>query len=180
MDKPKTRKEKIKSGLRRAMWLFMALLFVVTGLGVGIYAFWQGTHQPKDNSSQSQDTSKLKGKPLAGFTPIAHVDGLQKIDQKAGTGAIAKASSTVTVIYTGAVAATGIVFESSADTGQPATFKLNQVIKGWQDGLPGMTVGGQRRLLIPAADAYGANPPAGSGIPPNADLVFDITLLNVQ
>jgi FKBP-type peptidyl-prolyl cis-trans isomerase len=56
---------------------------------------------------------------------------------------------------------------------------LNQVIPGWTEGIPGMKVGGKRRLLIPAAQAYGANPPSGSNIPANADLVFDITLYKI-
>ena len=117
---------------------------------------------------------------MENFEPVAQVDALQKTDQKTGEGNEVKPDSTVTVVYTGAVAATGIVFESSLDSGQPATFKLDQVIKGWSEGLLGMKAGGQRRLLIPAAMAYGANPPAGSSIPPNADLVFDVTLLTVK
>jgi FKBP-type peptidyl-prolyl cis-trans isomerase len=169
--------------LRRAGWLFLALLFVGTGLGVGVYAFWQSTHQ---NSSQTSppppptDKNQLQGKKLDNFTPIVHIDKLQAIDTKVGTGPEAKADSKVTVHYTGAVAATGIIFQSSLDTGKPVTFPLNQVIKGWQEGIPGMKAGGQRRLLIPAAEAYGANPPPGSNIPPNADLVFDVVLLGVQ
>lgn len=113
------------------------------------------------------------------FTPVSHVDKLQTTDTKPGTGQEAKAGDTVTVLYTGAVAATGIVFQSTQDTGQPVSFSLDQVITGWKDGIPGMKVGGERRLLIPAAEAYGANPPAGSSIPPNADLVFDVTLLKI-
>jgi FKBP-type peptidyl-prolyl cis-trans isomerase len=77
------------------------------------------------------------------------------------------------------VAATGIVFQSSLDGGQPIPFGLDQVIAGWTQGVPGMKVGGKRRLLIPAALAYGANPPQGSGIPANADLVFDIELVKI-
>lgn len=124
--------------------------------------------------------NKLAGTKLADFTPVAHIDSLQKIDTKVGTGAVAQANSTVVAHYTGAVAATGIIFQSSYDTGQPATFPLSNVIKGWQEGVPGMKAGGTRRLLIPASLAYGANPPPGSGIPANADLVFDITLISVQ
>ena len=78
--------------------------------------------------------------------------------------------------WTGAVAATGAIFQSSLDTGEPVSFGLDQVITGWRDGLVGMKVGGTRRLLIPADQAYGANPPSGSGIPANAALVFDVTL----
>lgn len=162
----------------------LAVLFLSTGLGIGIYAFWQATHQPKtDTSSQTQqlDPNALQGKPLANFTPVAKIDSLQKIDTKIGSGAEAKADSTVTVHYTGAVAATGTVFQSSLDGGQPVTFSLSAgLIQGWKEGVPGMKAGSERRLLIPAALGYGINPPAGSGIPPNADLVFDITLLSIQ
>lgn len=170
------------SFLRRAGWILLAVLFLGTGLGVGVIAFWQATHQEKDtvNTSNTPLTQKLKGTQLSGFTPVAKVDSLQKDDIQPGSGAEAKTSSTVTVQYTGAVAATGIIFESSLETGQPVTFGLDQVIKGWTEGVPGMKVNGQRRLLIPASLAYGANPPPGSGIPVNADLVFDIILLDVK
>lgn len=175
----------MKSFLKRAGWMFLVLLFVGTGLGVGVVAFWQATHQDKDNSPVVNTTNtppenKLKGTPLTGFSPVAKVDSLQKIDTQPGDGDEAKANSTVTVQYTGALAASGIIFESSIDSGQPVTFRLSQVIKGWQEGLPGMKVNGQRRLLIPAELAYGTNPPAGSGIAANADMVFDIILLDVK
>ena len=113
---------------------------------------------------------------MENFTPVSSIPTLKTEDLKEGTGDVVKAGDTVTVDYTGAVAATGTIFQSSLDTGQPVSFGLNQVIKGWTDGIPGMKVGGTRRLLIPAAQAYGTNPPAGSGIPANADLVFDVTL----
>ena len=175
----------MKSFLKRAGWMFLVLLFVGTGLGVGVIAFWQATHQEKDNSPVVNTTNtppenKLKGTQLTGFSPVAKVDSLQKIDTQPGDGDEAKANSTVTVQYTGALAATGVIFESSIDSGQPVTFGLNQVIKGWQEGLPGMKVNGQRRLLIPAGLAYGANPPPSSDIPANADMVFDIILLDVK
>lgn len=127
------------------------------------------------NNNQSKE-NKLQGTKLANYTPTDDVKSLQKIDIKEGTGAEVKPGDTVTVDYTGAVAATGVIFQSSLDTGQPISFSLNGVIKGWTDGVPGMKVGGERRLIIPADQAYGANPPAGSGIPANAPLVFDITL----
>jgi FKBP-type peptidyl-prolyl cis-trans isomerase len=170
--------EKIKNILRRAAWFSIALLFLISGVGIGVYYFWLATRQSDQNQSESQNL--LTGKPLANFTPVDKVNSLQKIDQKIGTGSEVKADSTVTVVYTGAVASNGIVFESTADTGRPATFKLDQVIKGWQEGLLGMRVGGERRLLIPSDLAYGPNPPPGSKIPPNADLVFDITVLLVK
>ena len=122
----------------------------------------------------------MEGTQLANFTPVGNVSTLQTTDLTVGSGAAAAASDTVTVNYTGAVAATGIIFQSSLDSGRPVSFPLNQVIKGWTDGIPGMKVGGKRRLLIPAAEAYGANPPPGSNIPANADLVFDVDLLKID
>ncbi len=114
------------------------------------------------------------------FTPIANVPELTKIDTKPGDGPEVQPGATITAHYTGAVAATGQVFQSSKDFGRPISFGLNQVIKGWTDGVPGMKVGGIRRLLIPADQAYGATPPSGSGIPANADLVFDIELVGID
>ena len=128
---------------------------------------------PKVNPNQ------LQGTKLANFTPTASITKLQAVDTTPGTGAAVKASDTVTVDYTGAVAATGVIFQSSKDSGQPVSFPLSGVIAGWQQGIPGMKVGGTRRLLIPASLAYGANPPSGSGIPANADLVFDVTLYKI-
>jgi FKBP-type peptidyl-prolyl cis-trans isomerase len=104
---------------------------------------------------------------------------LQSTDLTVGDGQEVQPGDTVTVDYTGAIAATGQIFQSSKDFGRTVSFPLNQVIKGWTDGIPGMKVGGTRRLLIPAAQAYGANPPGGSNIPANADLVFDVTLHSI-
>ncbi|MEJ0073582.1 MAG: FKBP-type peptidyl-prolyl cis-trans isomerase [Candidatus Saccharibacteria bacterium] len=114
------------------------------------------------------------------FTPIDSVPELVKEDRVLGTGAEVAPGDTVTCHYTGAVAKTGEVFQTSHDFGKPISFPLNGVIAGWTEGVPGMKVGGTRRLLIPAAKAYGANPPGGSGIPANADLVFDIELVAIE
>jgi FKBP-type peptidyl-prolyl cis-trans isomerase len=118
---------------------------------------------------------------LSNFTPVTKVSKLEKIDTVVGKGEEVKAGATVSVQYTGAVAATGVIFQSSKDFGtDPVTFPLGNVIKGWTDGIPGMKVGGTRRLIIPAEMAYGANPPGGSGIPANADLVFDVELVAIS
>jgi FKBP-type peptidyl-prolyl cis-trans isomerase len=176
----------------RVIAIIIAGLFFVFSFGFSFVVIWQLVNDNKDSkpadskTSISGDDQKIKqeegkkdmleGKNLADFSPIAKIDALDKIDTIEGTGDEAKAGDTVTVDYTGAVAATGIVFQSSLDSGQKATFPLGNVIKGWQDGIPGMKVGGTRRLLIPADQAYGASPPQGSNIPANADLVFDVTL----
>jgi len=117
---------------------------------------------------------------LPNFIPVDAVPELIITDLAVGDGDEAKATDTVTVHYTGAIAASGHIFQSSKDFGKPISFGLDQVIKGWTEGVPGMKVGGKRRLLIPAAMAYGSTPPYGSGIPANADLVFDIELLAVN
>ncbi|PID32402.1 peptidylprolyl isomerase [Candidatus Saccharibacteria bacterium] len=122
----------------------------------------------------------LEGTQLAGFTPTDDINELTCIDIKVGDGAEAPANATVVAHYTGAVASTGKIFQSSHDRGEPIPFSLNRVIKGWTEGVPGMKVGGVRRLLIPADMAYGSTPPSGSGIPADAALVFDIELTEVQ
>lgn len=136
------------------------------------------TLQDKSEPKKSMEPNK---KVLQNFTPVSSVATLGKIDLVVGTGAEVHAGATVSVHYTGAVAATGAVFQSSKDFGpNPVTFPLSGVIKGWTDGIPGMKVGGTRRLVIPAAMAYGATPPPGSGIPANADLVFDVELIAIK
>jgi len=117
---------------------------------------------------------------LQDFTPVDHIPELKIDDRVPGTGDEVKPGATVTCHYTGAVAETGAVFQTSHDFGKPISFPLSGVIKGWTEGVPGMKVGGTRRLLIPAAMAYGSNPPYGSGIPADADLVFDIELVSID
>lgn len=103
------------------------------------------------------------------------VKELEIIDVEVGTGEEVKPGATITAHYTGALVKNGIIFQSSFDFGDAITFGLDQVIKGWTHGVPGMKVGGTRRLVIPAEMAYGADSPA-KNIPANSDLVFDIDL----
>lgn len=169
------------SAPQRIIAFTMAAVFIISACAFSAFVVYDMYQSRKQNTAQrAADANALKGKKLEGFTPVETVTELQKIDTKPGTGAEAKADSTVTVDYTGAVAATGVIFESSKDSGQPATFPLNQVIEGWKQGIPGMKEGGVRRLVIPADLAYGASPPPGSGIPANAALVFDVTMIKVS
>ncbi len=99
-----------------------------------------------------------------------------------GTGETVPEGATITAHYTGAYAVNGEIFESSKDSGQPATFPLSNVIQGWQQGVPGMKVGGKRRLIIPGPLAYGAAPEGytpGSTDRPLGTLVFDIELVSI-
>jgi FKBP-type peptidyl-prolyl cis-trans isomerase len=112
---------------------------------------------------------------------------LQKIDVKQGTGAEAVTGKVVVVHYTGWLYDTakpgnkGNKFDSSRDSGKPFDFPLGggRVIKGWDQGVAGMKVGGQRTLVIPADLAYGARGFPGA-IPPNSVLIFDVELLEVK
>jgi FKBP-type peptidyl-prolyl cis-trans isomerase len=122
---------------------------------------------------------QLEGTKLSEFQPTgAAVADLQIIDLLLGSGDEVKPGATITAHYTGALAADGTIFQSSKDTGSPATFGLDQVIAGWTKGVQGMKVGGRRRLVIPAARAYGTSSPAPN-IPANSDLVFDIELIAI-
>ena len=101
--------------------------------------------------------------------------GLEIWDVKEGTGDATAAGATVTIHYTGWTL-DGKIFDSSVQRGTPATFPLPKLIKGWQEGIPGMKAGGVRRLKIPGPLAYGERGGAGGKIPPNATLVFEIEL----
>ena len=116
------------------------------------------------------------------FTTTA--SGLQFEDTVVGTGAEAKPGRNVTVHYTGWLyenGEQGAKFDSSKDRGEPFIFPLGagMVIKGWDEGVQGMKVGGQRTLIIPAGLGYGARG-AGGVIPPNATLKFDVELLGLK
>ena len=102
------------------------------------------------------------------------------VDDVVGTGEAVKPGDTVTVHYVGAAATTGEVFDSSWARGEPISFGLDQVIAGWGTGLVGMKEGGRRTLVIPGDQAYGANPPPGSGIAPNETLVFTVDLISID
>lgn len=107
-------------------------------------------------------------------------DGLQYTDDQIGDGAEATAGKTAVVHYTGWLL-DGTKFDSSVDRNQPFSFALGagQVIKGWDEGVVGMKVGGKRTLVIPPQLGYGARG-AGNVIPPNATLKFEVQLLDVR
>jgi peptidylprolyl isomerase len=169
-----------QSKRRRRRQVFAGIaVFVVIVLVFGVFVLGGTTHNdrvditsPATNAPTNVPTSaapaSAKGKPCVarkGELPQGAPDvdvatgapptELVIKDLKEGTGAVVKAGDTVTAHYIGVACSTGKIFDSSWAQGQPATFPLGQVIKGWQDGLPGMKVGGRRLLGIPSELAYG-------------------------
>ena len=137
-------------------------------------------------SSMLSKKSEPSATSVTAATPSS-IQGLQMTDKQVGTGAEAVPGKTVVVHYTGWLFDTnapenkGTKFDSSRDRGDPFDFPLGagHVIKGWDQGVAGMKVGGQRTLVIPPELGYGARG-AGGVIPPNATLVFDVELLDVK
>ncbi len=122
---------------------------------------------------------KYEGTKLPNFESRTDaVAELEISDVEVGTGEEVRAGATITAHYTGALVKNGIIFQSSFDFGKAITFGLDQVIAGWTQGVPGMKIGGTRRLVIPAAMAYGDRSPAPN-IPAGSDLVFDIDLVAI-
>jgi FKBP-type peptidyl-prolyl cis-trans isomerase FkpA len=140
--------------------------FIIVTLVVLATTGWGGTMAASEPGAIGQE--------------VTTSSGLSYVDQVIGTGELAVAGKTTTVHYTGWLT-TGQKFDSSVDRGQPFSFPLGagRVIKGWDEGVQGMKVGGKRKLTIPSALGYGARG-AGGVIPPHATLVFDVELLGVQ
>ena len=121
-------------------------------------------------------------------TPGPAAEQLTIIDNKIGTGKEASTGATVYMHYSGwlyrplAKNMHGKLFDSSIPRGEPLDFVLGagRVIKGWDQGIQGMKVGGKRTLIIPSELAYGSRPAAGSNIPPNSALIFDVELMDVK
>jgi FKBP-type peptidyl-prolyl cis-trans isomerase len=126
---------------------------------------------PQGSGPQQVDPSKI----------ITTPSGLQYADIQVGTGAEATAGKQVSVHYTGWLQ-NGTEFDSSRGRGEPIQLTLGsgQVIPGWEEGLTGMKVGGQRQLIIPPNLAYGDQGAGGGVIPPNATLIFDVELVDAQ
>ncbi len=143
-------------------WIILGCLLIATGL-VGV----------------AKADDQAAGKKQAGQT-VTTDSGLQYIDLVEGKGRQAELGDQATVHYTGWLA-NGTKFDSSLDRGQPFSFRVGagQVIKGWDEGVGTMKVGGKRKLIIPPDLAYG---PRGVGtvIPPNATLTFDVELLGLR
>lgn len=129
----------------------------------------------KAEKKQEKVEAKVESK------PTLRADGLMIEDLKIGSGAEAKLGSKITVHYTGTLRSNGKKFDSSVG-GEPITFDLVEggLIKGWTEGIPGMKVGGKRKLIIPSALGYGARGTPDGAIPPYSDLVFEVELIKAK
>lgn len=150
----------------------MRATLIAVILALAVFTLAQTSTTTKATSTAGPSKTTGAGKALPG--------GLQYWDIKLGTGREAKTGDTVKMEYSGWLT-NGKKFDSNVGTGQPFTVKLGagQVIKGWDQGIPGMKVGGKRQLRIPPDLAYGAGGYPGA-IPPNSTLIFDVTLLGVE
>lgn len=147
-----------KSANRTNMILWLLIIAIVAGFGI-YWVWFRGT---------------------GGGSEIITASGLKYVDHVVGSGATPTPGKQVTVHYTGTLE-NGKKFDSSVDRGQPFTFQIGTggVIKGWDEGVMTMKVGGKRKLIIPSNLGYGHRG-SGADIPPNATLIFEVELLDVK
>ena len=151
----------------------VALILILCAVLGGLSGCGGASKPGTSGASSTSSPMKVNG------APTTTASGLQYWDIVVGTGTTAAPGNTVKVHYSGFLTS-GEKFDSSRDRGEPFSFPLGagQVIKGWDEGVAGMKVGGQRQLRIPPQLGYGAAG-AGGAIPPNATLIFDVELLDV-
>ena len=179
---------------QRVVAFLLALMFLLTTLAATGYVIYQlntesgivtestdVAEQPETPSDAcgSSELAAVAPRPIPSTTtatlPVAE---LQTVDVTIGDGEEVLPGACVGALYYGTLASTGEKFDGNYETGQPIEFSLTGVIPGWTQGIPGMKVGGVRRLVIPAELAYGEQ---GSGsIPANSDLVFEVQILSTR
>ncbi len=182
-------------GQRVAAFL-LALMFLLTTIGAAGYVIYQLRTESAgivNDTTASTDMAQVDDANTCGGTAMSPVEPraiptvttaqtpvaeLEKVDIEVGTGEEVQPGDCVGALYYGTLATTGEKFDGNYETGQPIEFSLNGVIAGWTQGIPGMKVGGVRRLVIPAEMAYGAQ--ATGSIPANSDLVFEVYIVSTR
>jgi FKBP-type peptidyl-prolyl cis-trans isomerase len=175
LDDPLMRKLTMRSLTVVIVFTLAAVLIAQTGKSTAL-----GGKKAPDTKSSTTPAKPPAGPTKVSGDPVTTSTGLKYWDIKKGTGASAVKGKTVKVHYTGWLL-DGKEFDSSLDAGEPIEFVLGdgRVIKGWDEGIAGMKVGGKRQLRIPPELGYGSRGAAPS-IPPNATLIFDVQLVAVQ
>ena len=179
---PQSRKRKTRRGGRTSRATYsskkqsnnttrLVIYVVIAALAIGALVYLLSL---LTGTSQSPNVSAVPG------TEVTSPSGLKYVDEVVGTGEMPRAGQTITVHYTGTLA-DGTKFDSSRDSNQPLSrpIGVGLLIKGWDEGIMSMRVGGRRKLIVPPSLGYGpsGNPP---DIPPNATLYFDVELLGVK
>ncbi len=193
---------------QRVAAFFLAALFLLSTVGATGYVLWQINQDegvlvnetPEEKAAAaalaaqqaqqdaSSDADQCGQGTYAAVEPrptptVTTADGavieLQTIDVTVGDGEEVQPGDCVAALYYGTLATTGEMFDGNYDSGSPIEFSLNGVIPGWTEGIPGMKVGGTRRLVIPAAQAYGEQSPSEQ-IPANSDLIFEVQIVNTK
>ena len=173
-----------KKSTRIIMWV---IAVVMAGGFVGSYfLIILNNDQAAQEQAQAQQSAQDElTKPTGSVDPTAYttkakVSKLKIVDEVKGSGHAVKLGDSVKVHYKGTLAQSGVKFDSSYDRGEPIdlTIAEGSVIEGWVKGIPGMQVGGKRRLIIPSSLGYGSY--GSYGIPPDSDLVFEIELLEIN
>lgn len=163
----------------------LSILFLIVSL-ITILLSACGSDQSEKIQPMGQEVypnlflTEASGVPMFYFTGSVNVDDLQIVDLEVGDGASVTLQDTLEVNYLGVGGSSGFSFDSSFTRNEPASFPLQAVILGWQEGLVGMKEGGRRVLVIPGNKAYGPTPPPGSGIEPNETLIFLVDLIKIN
>lgn len=167
---------------------FGAFLFLASACAFTIFVIFQSSSDSTNDTAKTSDQQTCSDNKTETALPVPEVykpEGavteLQSTDLEAGSGAAAKDGDCLVVKYYGTLATSGTKFDEdfTDTTGFAFTLGQGQVITGWDKGMVGMKAGGTRRLVIPAAEAYGSQSPSAS-IPANSDLVFVVKLLRIQ
>lgn len=192
------------SGQRVAAFL-LAALFLASTIGATAYVVWEINRDPVLVNETAEEKAAAEalaeqraieesgGEVACGQAEIASVEprsipttvkldgdvtALKTVDIKTGEGEEVQPGDCVTALYYGTLATDGTKFDGNYETGQPIEFSLNGVISGWGEGIPGMKVGGVRRLEIPSDKAYGEQDQGT--IPANSDLIFEVEILGTR
>jgi peptidylprolyl isomerase len=169
--------------------IFLSVVLMLVCVGVLVFTQISGQKDAAiGNSSPAQPTTTvtqenntpIKSNTMSEANAVTTASGLKYIELQEGTGATPQTGQTVEVHYVGTLE-NGTKFDSSRDRSKAFSFKIGtgQVIKGWDEGLSTMKVGGRRQLIIPSELGYGARG-AGGVIPPNSTLIFDVELISVK